>query len=77
MSLTLSICRNLTISWLKQQPELDIHAKLQRIEVRAWLVLRDTYTSHLSYMLRVKERVSVILMSCVLGSWHNSGREEK
>ncbi|XP_050687793.1 intermembrane lipid transfer protein Vps13-like isoform X2 [Eriocheir sinensis] len=33
VSLTLTICRNLTISWLKQQPELDIQAKLKRIEI--------------------------------------------
>lgn len=33
ISLTLNICRNLTISWLKQQPEVDIQANLKPIRI--------------------------------------------
>ncbi|KAG0723190.1 Vacuolar protein sorting-associated protein 13C [Chionoecetes opilio] len=33
ISLTLNICRNLTISWLKQQPEVDIQANLKPIKI--------------------------------------------
>lgn len=33
ITLGISICRNLTISWNKQRPELEVAAKLKPIEV--------------------------------------------